>query len=208
MEDMDEFPPRPSKRNPVTKAAFRRQVWLQIYLPLAGGVLLLAAAAAGLWRADLAGASAWADASAILLLPPVLVVILIAEEPLYHSLQKTSFSAWVPRASVGETDYRPDDFGLGPEAEPMMTAMAALFRELGVQPTPSEFERLLHDIHHNVRTADELTCSIYGWTEGIDRTLLMSDRVQRHVRELMPVIEEYVGIEHVELTAAHTSSDD
>lgn len=140
--------------------------------------------------------------------PRNLVVLLIAEEALYHSLQKVSFSAWVPRASVGDTDYRPDDFGLGPEAESMMSALGSLFRELGVQPTPSEFQRLLHDIHHNVRTADELACSIYGWTEGIDRTLLMSDRIQRHVRELMPLIEEYVGVEHVELTAAHSSTDD
>ena len=31
-----------------------------------------------------------------------------------------------------------------------------LFRELGVQPTPSEFRKLLHDIQHNVRTADQL----------------------------------------------------
>lgn len=77
MEDKHEFPPRRSRRNPITRAAFRRQVWLQIYLPLAVGVLLLAAAAAGLWRADLAGASAWADASAILLVLPVLVAALI-----------------------------------------------------------------------------------------------------------------------------------
>lgn len=137
-----------------------------------------------------------------------LIVLLISEEPLYHSLQKASFSAWVPRASVGETDYRPDDFGLGPEAEAMMAALGALFRELDVQPTPSEFERLLYDIQHNVRTADDLTHSIYGWTEGIDRTLLLSDRIQRRIRELMPLIEEYVGIEHVELTAAPGSVDD
>ena len=137
-----------------------------------------------------------------------LIVLLISEEPLYHSLQKASFSAWVPRASVGEADYRAEDFGLGPEAETMMSTLGALFRELDVQPTPSEFERLLHDIQHNVRTADDLTHSIYGWTEGIDRTLLLSDRIQRRIRELMPLIEEYVGVEHVELTTAPGSVGD
>ncbi|MDX1610370.1 MAG: hypothetical protein R3225_09645 [Halofilum sp. (in: g-proteobacteria)] len=137
-----------------------------------------------------------------------LVVLLISEEPLYHSLQKASFSAWVPRASVGEADYVPADFGLGPEAAELMAALGALFRQLGVQPTPSEFQKLLHDIQHNVRTADELSHSIYGWTEGIDRTLLLSDRIQRQVRELMPLIEDYVGVEHVELTAAHGSVGD
>jgi len=135
-----------------------------------------------------------------------LVVLLISEEPLYHSLQKVSFSTWVPRASVGESDYQPEDFGLGPEAAGMMDALGTLFRELGVQPTPSEFRKLLHDIQHNVRTADELTHSIYGWTEGIDRTLLLSDRVQRRVHALMPLIEEFVGVEHVELSAADFES--
>lgn len=129
-----------------------------------------------------------------------LLVLMISEESLYHSLQKASFSVWVPRASVGEADYRAGDFNLGPEAGDMMAALGALFRELGVQPTPSEFRRLLHDIGHNVRTADELLHSIYGWTEGLDRTLLMSERIRRRVTALMPLIEEYVGVEHVELS--------
>lgn len=128
-----------------------------------------------------------------------LIVLLISEEPLYHSLQKASFSAWVPRASVGESDYRPADFGLGPEAADMMAALGELFRQLGVQPTPSEFRKLLHDIRHNVRTAEDLTHSIYGWTEGVDRTLLMSDRIQQGIADVMPLIEDYVGVEHVEI---------
>lgn len=140
--------------------------------------------------------------------PQNLFVLLISEEALYHSLQKVSFSAWVPRAAVGDHDYTPEDFALGPEAAPMMEALGQLFRELGVQPTPSEFRRLLHDIQHNVRTADELTHSIYGWTEGIDRALIVSDRIQRRINELMPLIEEFVGVEHVEITAADASVSD
>ncbi len=133
--------------------------------------------------------------------PNNLILILISQESLYHSLQKVSFSVWVPRASVGDSDYGPEDFGLGPEAADVMAALGDLFRELGVQPTPSEFRRLLNDIHNNVRTADELLESIYGWTEGIDRVLLTSERIQRRAAELMPLIEEYVGVEHVELSA-------
>jgi len=131
--------------------------------------------------------------------PQNLIVLLISEEPLYHSLQKASFSAWIPRASVGDSDYTPEDFGLGPEAAEMMVALGGLFRALGVQPTPSECRKLLHDIQHNVRTAEELTHSIYGWTEGVDRTLLVSDRIQRQILGLMPLVEEFVGIEHVEI---------
>lgn len=131
--------------------------------------------------------------------PQNLIVLLISEEPLYHSLQKASFSAWVPRASVGESDYTPADFGLGPEAGDLMAALGDLFRQLGVQPTPSEFRKLLHDIRHNVRTAEELGHSIYGWTEGVDRTLLLSERIQRRIATIMPLIEDYVGVEHVEI---------
>jgi hypothetical protein len=140
--------------------------------------------------------------------PKHLLLLLISEEPVYHSLQKVSFSAWVPRSTVGEVDYKAEDFGLGPEAEPMMAELGALFRELAVQPTPSEFSKLLHDIQHHVRTADELTHSIYGWTEGIDRTLLVSDRIQRRIQQLMPLIEDFVGVERVELSADDGSVGD
>lgn len=65
------------QRNPVTRAAFRRQVWIQIYAPLTLGILLMAAVAAVLWSGRSAGASAWADASAILLILPVLALGLV-----------------------------------------------------------------------------------------------------------------------------------
>lgn len=58
-------------------AKFRRQVWLQVYLPLAVGVLLLAGLAAALWRGQVATASAWADTALSLLLLLVLVFGLI-----------------------------------------------------------------------------------------------------------------------------------
>ena len=131
--------------------------------------------------------------------PHNLLVLLISEDALYHSLQKASFSAWVPRASVGEADYEPADFGLGPDAAELMAHLGTLFRELGVQPTPSEFRKILFDIQHNVRTPEQLTYSIYGWTEGVDRSLLLADPIQQRIQDLMPVIEEFVGIEHVEL---------
>jgi len=133
--------------------------------------------------------------------PGNLLLMLIAEEPLYHSLQKVGFSVWVPRASVGEADYVPADFGLGPEAGALMARLGELFRTLGVQPTPSEFRRLLFDIQNNVRTREELTHSIYGWTEGIDYTLLVSEAIQQRIEDLMPELWEFVGMELVELQA-------
>ena len=134
--------------------------------------------------------------------PGNLLVVLIAEEPLYHSLQQVGFSVWVPRAALGEADYTPEDFGLGPEAGPMMASLGALFRELGVQPTPTEFRRLLFDIEHHVRTREDLTHSIYGRTEGIDYALLTSAPVQQRIEALMPEVLAHVGIEHVEIRSA------
>ncbi|MGM0552962.1 MAG: hypothetical protein ACQETK_04035 [Pseudomonadota bacterium] len=132
--------------------------------------------------------------------PENLLLLLIAEEPLYHSLQQAGFTVWVPRASLGDADYVPEDFGLGPEAAAMMARLGELFRALGVQPTPSEFRRLLFDIEHNVRTREELSHSIYGWVEGIDHTRLVSGPLQKRIENLMPDLWEFLGMEHLELS--------
>jgi hypothetical protein len=74
---MSDLIPGTQPVNPVTRSRFRRQVWLEIYLPLAFGAASLAGAAYLLWRANLGAASAWADAATSLLLLPVLVLTLI-----------------------------------------------------------------------------------------------------------------------------------
>ncbi len=63
--------------NPVTRSAFRRQVWLEIYLPLAVGLAVVIGAAWALWGSGMATPRAWADASTVLLILPVLVISLI-----------------------------------------------------------------------------------------------------------------------------------
>jgi hypothetical protein len=74
---MSDFPPLHEPVNPVTRSAFRRQVWLEIYLPLVLGGGFLAAAAYLLWQSSLGSASAWADAATSLMLLPVLILALI-----------------------------------------------------------------------------------------------------------------------------------
>jgi hypothetical protein len=76
MSDFEPVPRQPM-RNPTTRASFRRQVWLQIYLPFGLGVAALGVAATLLWGGALGDVSAWADASLLLLILPVLVVSLI-----------------------------------------------------------------------------------------------------------------------------------
>lgn len=135
-----------------------------------------------------------------------LLVFLISEEPLYHSLQKASFRVWVSAASLGRTHYRPADFGLGEEAETLMNRLGDLFVQLGVQPTRSEYARLLHDLQSNIHTAEQLCLSLYGWTEGIEREMLHSPGAQKFIDELMPAIEHFVGVDQVEITAPADAS--
>lgn len=71
------FIPTRRTANPVTRAAFRRQVWLEIYLPIGltiGVVIILAAvAAAAAWGT----ASSWADTVVVFLAVPVAILLLL-----------------------------------------------------------------------------------------------------------------------------------
>ncbi len=69
---------RPTATNPATRRRFRRSQWLEIYLPLAGGVLLVAVALTGTVLAAHGGSwSAWADAALLLLVLPALLLGLV-----------------------------------------------------------------------------------------------------------------------------------
>jgi len=65
-------------RNPKTQAAFRRQVRLQIYLPLGLGIVAVAGAGIGLALEGVGTASAWADITLVYLLIVALIVGLVA----------------------------------------------------------------------------------------------------------------------------------
>lgn len=130
--------------------------------------------------------------------PGHLLVFLISEQPLYHSLQKLSFRVWVHRAG-GRVHYRPEDFGLGHEAAPLLDALGELFEQLGTQPTRSEYERILHDAGRHIRTADGLRYSIFGWTEGIERNLLFARELEPQIRGVLDALETFIGVDEVEI---------
>lgn len=138
-----------------------------------------------------------------------LLVFLISEEPLYHSLQKHSFKAWIGAGSHRDAPFKPVDFQLDTSAEPLMAGLHAVFHQLNVYPTWSEYRKIIHDIRHHVHTVDELRNSIYGWTEGIDRELLFSPQLSDMLRETMALIEEFIGVgEKLELTAVDIPGDE
>ncbi len=69
--------PRKLEPNPITRAAYRRQVRLQVYLPLALGLVALAFGGAWLWREGVGSARIWADTATIFLFLPLLVIGLL-----------------------------------------------------------------------------------------------------------------------------------
>lgn len=131
-----------------------------------------------------------------------LLVVLISEEELYHSLRKSSFRVWVNRISERAVDYRAEEFGLEPDAQPMMTALGELFAGLGVTPTRSEYAKLLRDLSNSARTAEQLRHSLFGWTEGVARSRLWSDELEPLVQHVVRAIEGYLGVQEVELSTA------
>jgi len=129
-----------------------------------------------------------------------LLIFIISETPIYHSLQKSSFRIWVSSVSHRQVHYQPSDFGLPEDAGKLMESLARLFEALGTAPTHSEYERLLHDLHYNVRTANCLRHSLYGWVEGVDRGALFAKEFEPVLDQVMSALRDYVGVQEVEVT--------
>ena len=83
----------------------------------------------------------------------------------------------------------------------MMETLAELFSQLGTVPTRSEYTHILRDIHYHVRTPDGLRHCIYGWTEGVEHGLLYVRELDETLNWIMAAIEQYVGVDEIELKA-------
>ena len=125
-----------------------------------------------------------------------LLVVLVSEAPLYHSLAKVSYRVWTD-ASAGRFDYRPEDFGLGADARELFAALAELFGLLDATPTPTELERIAADLLHQVRTDDQLRHTVFGWMEHVDRDRLFAAALVPAVRKVMTALDALIGLEEV-----------
>lgn len=130
-----------------------------------------------------------------------LLVVLISEQPLYHSLAKVSYRVWTD-ARGGRFEQQPSDHGLGSDARELFAALATLFDQLGAAPTPSEFERILQDLLNHVRTDEQLRHTLFGWMEGVDRAALFSSALAPAVGAVVACLNEYLGLEEVVLAAS------
>jgi len=127
-----------------------------------------------------------------------LLIVLISEQALYHSLAHLAYRIWADPSS-GRFEHRPEDFGRGLDAREMFAAFAQLFEQLHATPTPSEFQRLLDDAERYVRTPEQLRHSIFGWMERIDRTQLFSPALTSPIEQCVHAINNYVGVDEIEL---------
>jgi len=154
-------------------------------------------AASGLWHAGAAEFKAGVKN---------LLLVLISEETLYHPLARMSFRVWTD-ASAGRFEFRPDEFGLDPDARELFAALAALFEGLGRIPTPSELRHILADLLEQVRTEEQLRHCLYGWMEQLDHALLVSPTVAPLMVEAVAALNRYIGLDEVVLHSGHEAQD-
>lgn len=132
--------------------------------------------------------------------PRNFLLVLISEQPLYHSLARRSFRVWAD-AQRGWQDFRPADYGMGNEATGLFDALGRLFEQLETSPTPSEFADLLDDLVNRVRSEDGLRQSLFGRIEAMERERLQAPQVAPALRAVLDEVADLLGAEHVELGA-------
>jgi hypothetical protein len=126
------------------------------------------------------------------------LLALVSEQPLYHSLAKCSFRVWTD-AQRAFLDYRPADYGLGPEAKDLFDALAVLCEVLGASPTPSEFGLLLQDLLQRSRSEDQIRQAFFGRVETVDRARLYAPEATAPLRGVMAELERLLGADEITL---------
>ena len=130
--------------------------------------------------------------------PKNLVLALISEQPLYHSLAKCSYRVWTD-AQRAFLDYRPADYGLGPEAQGFFAALSAVCVALPAAPTPSEFANVVSDLLHHARSEEQIRQSLFGRIENLERPRLYAPELAPALRSLLVELERLLGADEVSL---------
>ena len=130
------------------------------------------------------------------------LLMLISEGPLFHSLQKECFRIWTDPEHA-PTPLEPSRFGLDDDARPVLIALASVFDVLGIWPTPTAIERIVHDVVHHARTARQLRQSLYGWTEGLGWAALNAPDLVEPLNAVEQAIADFLGHDEIELGGDH-----
>ncbi|MDH5766581.1 MAG: hypothetical protein OEZ38_11250 [Gammaproteobacteria bacterium] len=133
-----------------------------------------------------------------------LMLFLVSNEVLYHSLQQNSFRVWISAEGPEAMVIQPQDLDLDESSREWLEPLNKLLIELGLSPAISEYKKLAYDIESHVRTEEQLRVSIFGWLENVDRSRLYSRSMQPHVDRVMGAIESGMGIqEEIELSSGN-----
>ncbi len=127
-----------------------------------------------------------------------LVMVLISEQALYHSLAKCSYRVWTD-AQRAYLDYRPADFGLGPEAQAFFSSLSGVCLALEAAPTPSEFANVVDDLLHRARSEEQIRQSLFGRIETLERARLYAPELAPPLRNLLGELERLLGADEVSL---------
>ena len=127
-----------------------------------------------------------------------IVLALISEQALYHSLAKCSYRVWTDAQSAF-MDYRPAEYGLGPEAQGMFAALAKVCISLDAAPTPSEFAHVISDLINHARSEEQIRQSLFGRVESVDRGRLYAPELALLLRALLVELERLLGADEVQL---------
>lgn len=131
--------------------------------------------------------------------PRNLLIILVSEQALYHSLAKRCYRVFTD-SSVGAFTHRPEDFDLGIEARALFAALANLFAALGSVPTAREFALILSDLLTRVRTEEQLRHTLFGWMERVDAHALSAPTLRQALSAVVRAGNELAGVEEVVLS--------
>ena len=126
------------------------------------------------------------------------LLVVVSEQPLYHSLAKCSFRVWTD-AQRAFLDYRPVDYSLGPEATALFEALATLCLAVHCAPTPSEFGLVLQDLLQRARSEEQIRQSLFGRVESAGREQLYAPESVGPLRAVMVELERLLGADEVTL---------
>lgn len=151
---------------------------------------LVSFASSGEWNAG--------HTAGLLANPRNLLLALISEDGLYHSLARLAYRIWTD-SDRAAFDFRPADYGLPADAADLFENLGRLFAALGAAPTAAAFSRLLGDLLHRVHGEEQLRQSIFGWTEHVERARLYAPEVTPLLSAVVDAVAAYHGHDHIEI---------
>ncbi len=137
------------------------------------------------------------DAGSVLAHPRNLLIILISEAALYHSLQKASFRI-LTDPDPKSFDFRPSDFNLSANANGLFEALAALFKTLEMGPTQTELQRLFLDLEQRVRTIKQLKIALLGRLEFASAERLDTAAAIPLLQAVLDALTVLLGVDEIQ----------